>query len=51
MSAPHRLGDLADVLELIRAARLSAALAGELDRSVREEYRELWQAAQASEPE
>jgi hypothetical protein len=51
MSAPHRLRDLADVLELIRAASLPAGLADELDASVREKYRELWQAAQAPEPE
>lgn len=51
MSAPHRLRDLADVLELIRSARLPATLAQELDASVREKYGELWQAAQTSEPE
>lgn len=51
MSAPHRLRDLADVLELIRAARLSVAMAEELDPSVRDKYRELWQAAQTSETE
>src|SRR6266545_4649324 len=36
MSAPHRLRDLADVLELIRAAGLPAGLAAELDPSVRD---------------
>ena len=51
ISAPHRLRDLADVLELIRAARLPATLAEGLDPSVRDKYRELWQAAQAPEPE
>jgi hypothetical protein len=51
MSAPHRLRDLADVLELIRAAQLPAALAEELDPSVRDKYRELWQAAQAPDQE
>lgn len=51
MSAPHRLRDLADVLELVRAAGLPRELAGELDPSVREKYDELWRAAQASEPE
>ena len=51
MSAPHRLRDLADVLELIRAARLPAALAEELDPSVRDKYRELWRAAQTPEAE
>lgn len=51
MSAPHRLRDLADVLELIRASHLPATLAEQLDPSVREKYRELWDAAQAAEPE
>jgi hypothetical protein len=51
MSAPHRLRDLADVLELIRVARLPQTLADRLDASVRDKYRELWQAAQAAEPE
>lgn len=46
-SAPHRLRDLADVLELIRAAALPAELADKLDPSVRDRYRELWNAAQA----
>ena len=51
MTAPHRLKDLADVLELIRAARLESALADQLDPSVRDKYRELWQAAQVEERE
>jgi len=51
MTAPHRLKDLADVLELIRAARLKAELASELDAFVRDKYRELWQAAQVEERE
>jgi len=46
ISAPHRLKDLADVLELIRAAKLPRDLAGRLDETVREKYRELWDAAQ-----
>ena len=49
MSAPHRIKDLADVLELVRAAKLPADLADRLDPSVREKYAELWQAAQAVE--
>lgn len=49
MSAPHRIRDLADVLELIRATQLPADLASSLDASVREKYAELWQAAQAAE--
>ena len=51
MSAPHRLRDLADVLELIRSARLPAQLADDLDPSVQEKYRELWQAAQTEDAE
>lgn len=51
MSAPHRLRDLADVLELIRVSHLPAELAEQLDPSVRKKYRELWEAAQAAEPE
>lgn len=51
MSAAHRLRDLADVLELIRAASLPEALADSLDSSVRDKYRELWQAAQSREAE
>lgn len=51
MSAPHRLKDLADVLELIRAAGLPAALADRLDPSVRAKYTELWSAAQTRDDE
>jgi hypothetical protein len=51
MSAPHRLKDLADVLELIRARGLSAELAADLNPYVREKYLELWRAAQIDEPE
>lgn len=46
LSAPHRLRDLADVLELIRHAQLGRDLADQLDPSVREKYLELWDAAQ-----
>ena len=35
LSAPHRLKDLADVLELVRAAHLPESLAEQLDESVR----------------
>ncbi len=45
-SAPHRLKDLADVLELVRAAKLPLAVGDELDASVRAKYAELWTAAQ-----
>jgi hypothetical protein len=51
MTAPHRLKDLADVIEIVRILRLPAALAEELDPYVREKYRELWGAAQAEERE
>ena len=40
ISAPHRLKDLADVLELIRAAALPRDLSVRLDRSVRPKYLE-----------
>jgi hypothetical protein len=46
MSAPHRLKDLADVLELIRAAKLPADFGPRLDPFVRSKFDELWQAAQ-----
>lgn len=51
MTAPHRLKDLADVLESIRILKLPAGLSEELDPYVREKYLELWQAAQTEERE
>ena len=51
MSAPHRLKDLADVLELIRVLRLPAELAADLNPYVREKYVDLWSAAQIEDPE
>lgn len=51
MSAPHRLKDLADVLELVRTASLPSDVAGALDPSVRDKYMELWRAAQTIERE
>jgi hypothetical protein len=51
MTAPHRLKDLADVIEVIRILKLPAELAEELDPYVREKYGELWQAAQAPDRE
>lgn len=51
MTAPHRLRDLADVLELIRAVHLPAELATQLNPYVQEKYRELWSAAQGADPE
>jgi hypothetical protein len=46
MSAPHRLRDLADVLELIRICNLPIDFAERLDESVRVKFNELWDAAQ-----
>jgi len=51
MTAPHRLKDLADVIEVIRILKLPPEMVEELDPYVREKYRELWQAAQAVERE
>jgi len=51
MSAPHRLKDLADVLELIRHLSLPQDMADSLDSSVRPKYAELWEAAQTQEAE
>jgi hypothetical protein len=50
MTAPHRLKDLADVLEVIRTLRLSAELSGDLNPYVREKYLEIWRAAQYQDP-
>ena len=44
MTAPHRLRDLADVLELIKIRRLAADFAECLDPYVRDKYLELWDA-------
>ncbi len=49
MTAPHRLRDLADVIELVRVNALPGELAESLDPYVREKYVELWQAAQSAE--
>lgn len=51
MTAPHRLKDLADVLELIRAAKLPLSFEESLHPYVREKYRELHHAAQGSTEE
>jgi hypothetical protein len=51
ISAPHRLKDLADVLELVRALSLPREMADSLDASVRAKYDELWQAAQSADRE
>ena len=49
MTAPHRLKDLADVIELIRVNALPASYREELHPYVRERFSELWQAAQATD--
>ena len=51
MTAPHRLRDLADVIELIRVNALEEGFAASLDPYVQEKYRELWRAAQGSDEE
>ena len=51
MSAPHRLHDLADVLDLVRSARLPRDLADQLHPWVRDKFRELWTAAQGEDPD
>jgi hypothetical protein len=50
LSAPHRMKDLADVQELIRALKLPESFADQLDPSVRDKYREL-HGAVANAPE
>jgi hypothetical protein len=49
MSAPSRLKDLADILELIKAVKPPADFADRLDESVRPKFQELWQAAQSTD--
>jgi hypothetical protein len=51
MTAPHRLRDLADVIELIRSAALGRDFAARLHPFVQAKYDELWVAAQAIDPE
>lgn len=50
MSAPHRIQDLADVLQLVRANRLGPEFEQQLAPYVRQKYRELWSAAQYTDP-
>lgn len=50
MTAPHRLRDLADVLELIRARQLARDVGERLDPWVRAKFDELWVAAQGQDP-
>jgi hypothetical protein len=51
MVAAHRLKDLADVQELIRAARLPLATADRLDPWVRAKFLELWHAVEKGDAE
>jgi hypothetical protein len=51
MSAPHRLKDLADVLELVKALALPRETNDALDPSVRQKFDELWLAAQTVDRE
>ena len=51
LSAPHRLKDLADVQELIVRLKLPLDFAEKIEASVRDEYRSLWETAQAIPPE
>jgi len=51
MTAPHRLRDLADVLEIIRIRSLPRDFADQLSSFVRTKYDELWVAAQSQDPE
>lgn len=48
MTAPHRLKDLADVLEVIRILPLDEQFGEQLHPYVREKYAELWRAAQGA---
>ena len=51
MTAPHRIKDLADVVELVRVASLPETLAETLNPYVRDKYLELWRAAQGQDPQ
>lgn len=51
MTAPHRMRDLADVLEIVRILQIPETFAEELDPSVRDKFREIWRAAQVTEQE
>ena len=50
MSAPHRLRDLADVQEIIKARHLDEDFATELDPSVRSTYLDLLRAVRTAPP-
>ena len=49
MTAPHRLQDLADVIQLIRANSLSIEYSESLNTYVRDKFQELWHAAQVED--
>ena len=51
MTAPHRLRDLADVIELIRLNALPAEYGDRLHPYVRDRFGDLWHAAQVVDPE
>lgn len=51
MTAPHRLKDLADVIELIRIVKLPESLASDLHPYVRDKYLALWRDAQGEDPQ
>lgn len=51
MTAPHRLRDLADAIELIRVNALEESFAESLHPYVQEKFRELWKAAQTRDEE
>ncbi len=50
ISEPHRLRDLADVLEVLRVRKLPRDFGDGLDSSVRAKFDELWIAAQGQDP-
>ena len=49
MTAQHRLQDMADVIQLIRANKLPQEYSSELNPYVAEKYVELWKSAQVDE--
>lgn len=51
LSAPHRMRDLADVLDLIRVCSLPTDIEARIHESVRPKFRELWAAAQHRDEE
>lgn len=51
LTAPHRLQDFADALNLIRKNSLTAEFGEQLDPYVHEKYAELWAAAQHADDE